>query len=43
MVLHKEYRKPECIKKAAIVLKWNVHLKLLKVIFDTQIHNGTNK
>ena len=31
IVLHKEYRKHPCIKKAGIALTWNVRLKPLKV------------
>ena len=35
MVLHKEKRKPPCIKKASIVLTLNAHLKPLKDILLT--------
>ena len=35
MILRKEYKKPQCIKKAGIVLTENVHLNPLKVILLT--------
>ena len=35
MILRKENRKPPSLKKAGIVLTWNVHLKPLKVTLLT--------